>query len=173
MTISRRRLLWTGGGLAALLPTLARPSLLADIVEITMGGRDNGAHVWFDPAGLLIEPGQTIRWTNRDPGNAHTATAYHPQNYDRPRRMPQNAPAWDSDFLLPEETYSLTLTQPGVYDYYCIPHEHAGMVGRIVVGAPVKGGWTEDDRTGDLPEVALRAFPSVDEIMARGVVRRS
>ncbi|MVA95848.1 hypothetical protein GN330_01090 [Nitratireductor sp. CAU 1489] len=173
MTISRRQFLWAGGGLAALLPILARPALSADIVEIDMGGRDNGAHVWFDPAGLLIGPGQTVRWTNRDKGNSHTATAYHPKNYDRPRRMPARAAPWDSDFLLPGETYSLTLTQPGVYDYYCIPHEHAGMVGRIIVGGPVKSGWIEGDPAGDLPEVALRGFPSIDEIMARGVVRRS
>ena len=33
----------------------------------------------------------------------------------------------------------MTFTVEGVYDYYCVPHEHAGMVGRIVVGTPAAG----------------------------------
>ena len=37
---------------------------------------------------------------------------------------------------MPGESFAVELTEPGVYDYYCIPHEHAGMVGRIVVGGP-------------------------------------
>ena len=28
------------------------------------------------------------------------------------------------------------LTVEGVYDYFCAPHEMAGMVGRIIVGRP-------------------------------------
>ena len=37
---------------------------------------------------------------------------------------------------MPGESFEVELTEPGVYDYFCIPHEHAGMVGRIVVGGP-------------------------------------
>src|SRR3546814_14143555 len=82
-------------------------------------------------------------WVNRDTGNAHTATAYHPANFDRPRRVPPGADGWDSDYLLPGEGFALTLTVPGVYDYYCIPHEHVGMVGRIIVGEPGPGRWMD------------------------------
>ena len=46
-----------------------------------MQGNADGSKVWFDPIGVLVQPGQTIRWTNRDPGNAHTTTAYHPKNF--------------------------------------------------------------------------------------------
>ena len=101
-----------------------------------MRGKADGSHVWFDPIGLHVQPGQTVRWTNRDPGNSHTVTSYHPDIFERPLRIPAGAKPWNSDYLLPNESFSQTFTVEGVYDYYCVPHEHAGMVGRIVVGAP-------------------------------------
>ena len=67
------------------------------------------------------------------------------------------------------------LTAPGVYDYYCMPHEAAGMVGRIVVrdvrgpgaepfdywvGKPGTDGWRE------VPAAARAAFPSAERILA-------
>jgi plastocyanin len=162
-----------GGGMAVALSLLNARARSAGLVEIRMQGRADGSRVWFDPVGVLIEPGQTIRWINRDPGNAHTATAYHPGNFDKPRRIPQAAAAWDSDYLLPEEGFEVTLSQPGVYDYFCVPHEHAGMVGRIVVGSPQPPGWTDGATTVQgIPEIALQSFPSIDEIMSKGLVRR-
>ena len=113
-----------------------------------------------------------MRWINIDPGNAHTATAYHPANFERPRRIPAAAEAWDSDYLLDEEDFVVTLTAEGIYDYFCVPHEHAGMVGRIIVGRPDRRA-REGQGTGSIPEVALRAFPAIDAIMRKGVVRRS
>jgi plastocyanin len=144
------------------------------VVEIRMQGRPDGSQVWFDPIGVRVEPGQTIRWINLDPANSHTATAYHPANSGRPRRIPGGAAPWDSDYLLPNEAFAVTLTEQGVYDYCCVPHEHAGMVGRIVVGRPPSKGWTTvDGGEAGLPEVALRAFPPVDAIMRGGSVRRA
>ena len=172
MRLTRREILGAGGGLAAL--SLSSLSVWGgEIVEIEMQGRDDGSHVWFDPIGILIKPGQTVLWTNLNPGNSHTTTAYSPANFDRPLRMPKAAKSWNSDYLLPNESFSVTLTEQGVYDYFCIPHEHAGMVGRIIVGEPVKNGWTQLDRAdGDLPEEVIKAFPTVEEIMAKGIVRR-
>jgi len=172
--ISRRWILRTGGGFTAALLFGARTARAADPIEIVMGGRPDGSHVWFDPIGLHIEPGQTIRWINRDAGNSHTATAYHPDNFGRPRRIPSAANPWDSDYLLPGESFSISLTKPGVYDYYCVPHEHAGMVGRIIVGSPEAPGWTNEPLSdGDLPDAALRALPTVAEIISKGLVRRA
>jgi len=172
--ISRRWILRTGGGFTAALLFRPRTVGAAEPIEIVMGGRADGSHVWFDPIGLHIAPGQTVRWVNRDAGNSHTATAYHPDNFGRSRRIPRAAQPWDSDYLLPGESFSITLTTPGVYDYYCIPHEHAGMVGRIIVGSPEMPGWTDEPFSdGDLPEAALRAFPTVAEIISKGLVRRA
>ena len=163
-----------------LAASVAPRSLVAsEVVEISMQGNADGSKVWFDPIGVLVQPGQTIRWTNRDPGNAHTATAYHPKNAEHPRRIPEGAEPWNSDYLLPNETFSVTLTVEGVYDYFCIPHEHAGMVGRLVVGHPDNAsgapsrGDTLEGGAPSVPEPAQRAFPAVDEIVRRKVIRRT
>lgn len=173
MTRTRREILGTGGGLAAFLSLFPLAAWASAEVDIRMQGRGDGSHVWFDPIGILIKPGQTVRWINLDSGNSHTTTAYNPANFHRPRRMPEAAKPWDSDYLLPSESFSVTFTEQGVYDYYCIPHEHAGMVGRIVVGEPQAHEWTElAGANGGLPEEALRAFPAVEDIMAKEIVRR-
>jgi len=174
--ISRRHILRTGGGLLAALSLPGLP-LAGEAIEIRMQGNADGSHVWFDPVGLRIAPGQRVRWVNLDPGNSHTTTAYHPKNFERPLRIPAGAEPWNSDYLLPNESFAVTLTVEGVYDFFCIPHEHAGMVGRIVVdrpgrseveGVPARAG----EGPGDIPEIALRALPSVEAILRQGVVRR-
>ena len=174
MIPSRRHLLRIGGGLLA---GLAAPRLtLADerMAEIRMQGSADGSHVWFDPVGIHVQSGQAIKWINLDAGNSHTATAYHPRNFDRPLRIPERAEPWHSDYLLPNESFSVTLTAEGVYDFYCIPHEHAGMVGRIVVGRPGDGRPTMlQEGIEPIPEIAAKAFPSVDEIIRRRLVRPS
>lgn len=162
-----------GGFLAALLLGPAARAA-GDVVEIGMQGTADGSQVWFDPVGIHIRPGQTIRWTNHDPGNSHTTTAYHPDVFGRPRRIPAGAKPWDSDYLLPGESFSVMFTVPGVYDYYCVPHEHAGMVGRIVVGTPAAADMAAappDPALTPLPEAALNGFPPVEEILAKGIVR--
>jgi plastocyanin len=173
MRVTRRRALEVGGAFLAAFAVSTR-SRGADTLDIVMEGRPNGSHVWFSPVGIHVAPGQKIRWINRDPGNSHTATAYHPALFDRPLRIPEGAEPWDSGYLLPEESFEVTLEQPGVYDYYCVPHEMAGMVGRIVVGQPSYPGWEDaSEDGGDLPEAALAAFPSVEETLASGVVQPS
>jgi plastocyanin len=171
VTLTRRHILQIGGGLV--LAGLAQPHhpLADEPVEIRMQGNADGSHVWFDPVGLLIQPGRTIRWINLDPGNSHTATAYHPQNFEHPRRIPVSARPWNSDYLLPNESFSVTLDVEGIYDFFCVPHEHAGMVGRIIVGHPVSPP-ADDANASGIPEAARLAFPSVEEIMNRGIVRR-
>ena len=82
----------------------------------------------------------------------------------------------------PGDHFEVTLTVPGVYDYYCMPHEAAGMVGRIVVGKPVGPGgpgaqrfdyWEGKPGTDGwrhVPEAARQTFPSVARILADGRV---
>jgi len=171
---TRRHILQTGGRLLLAASVAPRSLAASDVVEITMQGNADGSKIWFDPIGVLVQPGQTIRWTNRDPGNSHTTTAYHPKNAGHGRRIPEGAEPWNSDYLLPNEAFSVTMTVGGVYDYFCIPHEHAGMVGRIVVGHPDAASAAPSTGGGarSVPEPAQRAFPAVDEIMQRRIVRR-
>jgi plastocyanin len=166
--LSRRNVLRIGGGFLAALPLGTEVAWGAEPVDITMSGNANGSRVWFEPIGLLIRPGQAIRWTNRDAGNAHTSTAYHPDNEGHPLRIPEGAKPWNSDYLLPDQSFSIVLSVPGVYDYYCVPHEHAGMVGRIVVSdgsQPIS-----EPPAGGVPEEAEKVFPSVEDIIRAGRV---
>ena len=128
----------------------------------------DGASVGFDPIGLRVVPGTTVRWVVE--ANVHTTTAYHPANGGHPLRIPKQAQPWDSDYLVePGQTFEIVLTAEGVYDYFCAPHEVAGMVGRIIVGRP--GGPGARPPGNDLPPAARAAFPSIERIMAEGIVR--
>ena len=143
----------------------------ADVVEIEMRSNAEGTEVWFDPVGVLVQPGQTIRWVNRDPRNSHTTTAYHPDNFDHPRRIPEAAKLWNSGYLREGETFSIHLTEEGVYDYFCKPHEKAGMVGRIVVRRTAGAIAQHDEAgpgtsTGALPDLASQALPPVADILS-------
>lgn len=172
MTLARRRVLQLGGGAFA---TLLRPALLqaAALQEVEMRGTARGEQVWFHPHGLAVAVGTRVRFINRDPGNSHTATAYHPDHFDRARRIPKAAGAWDSAFLLPDESFEVLLSEPGVYDYYCLPHEMAAMVGRIVVGTPSDPRWQgPSPDTNDISQAVLEAFPPVDVILKQRQVTR-
>ncbi|WP_368647307.1 plastocyanin/azurin family copper-binding protein [Castellaniella ginsengisoli] len=163
----RRRLLGAGGGLL-LVAALPWPAAGGEAIEIGMAGTSTGSAVWFRPRGLRIRPGQAVRWVNHDAGNVHTATAYHPAN-GKPLRLPQDAKPWDSGYLLPGQSFTWVFDVPGVYDYFCLPHEHAGMVGRIVVeGAPAGRPYTGTD--AQLPPVAVAGFPEVEAVLSQGRV---
>lgn len=165
----RRTFLWEGGGFTAALALSPGLAMSGSVVEITMGGRADGSKVWFDPIGLLIQPGQTLRWTNKDKGNSHTATAYTAESYDRPRRIPNGAKPFNSDFLLPDEAFEVTLDTPGVYDYFCIPHELSGMVGRIIVAEPGQFAF-EGYPDNNLEQAVLDGFPPIDDILGQSSI---
>jgi plastocyanin len=166
---SRRQLLLAGGGILLLAPRRYRQVLAAPaVVEVRMRSDPDGARVGFDPIGLQAAPGTIVRWVVE--ANVHTTTAYHPANGGHPLRIPEHAAPWDSDYLVePGQTFEVMLTAEGVYDYFCAPHEVAGMVGRIIVGQP--GGPGARPPGDELPPAARAALPSIDEIMAEGRVR--
>lgn len=69
----------------------------------------------FSPAEIQAKVGDTIEWVNNDVF-AHTATATNR--------------AWDVA-LASKQTARLTLTKPGVEDYFC--KYHPNMKGRITI----------------------------------------
>ncbi len=93
---------------------------------------------FFEPDRLWIQPGNTVKWILQS--MVHTTTAYHPEYFDKPLRIPEKAEPWHSGVLLePGQSYERKFDVEGVYNYYCTPHQSLGMVGIIVVGRPVDG----------------------------------
>lgn len=178
--LTRRVALRTGGRtLAGLALAAAIPSVrAAPGVEVRMRSLGNGARVVFDPIGLLVAPGTVVRWVIE--AGVHTTTAYHPRNDSHALRIPEGAVPWDSGYLVNlGDSFEVALTEEGVYDYFCAPHERAGMVGRIIVGRALGPGARPFDYfAGDpaaaawqpVPAAARDAFPTVAEIMAKRVV---
>lgn len=136
-----------------------------DVAVVRMVTDNRGSY--FDPKGLLLEPGTTVRFENVQ--GVHGTTAYHPDAGDVPLRIPESAEPWDSElFTELGATFDVTLEVPGVYDYYCRPHEMLGMVGRFVVGEALDGPGTAP--LEDIPPAARERMPAVEEILARGTV---
>jgi plastocyanin len=86
---------------------------------------------YFEPTGLFVEPGDTVRFTMATPH--HNVVAYHPQ-FGYARRVPQLVPPFSGPMLPAGGYWLYTFEKPGVYEMNCAPHEMFGMVMRIVVG---------------------------------------
>lgn len=161
---------------AAMLGPAAPAS--AATVEIKLVQTPAGI-TYFDPIGVHIAPGDSVRWVQIS--GFHSITAYHPGNDNHELRIPASAQPWDSDILLVQypkrgATFEHTFSVPGVYDYFCKPHEMAGMVGRIVVGDPGDGpgtkpfGYAPARNWKPVPDAARNALPPVAQILKAGAV---
>lgn len=130
----------------------ARSADDASVHVVRMVTTDGGEY-HFEPHIVWLQPGDAVRWELQS--GAHTATAYHPDNGNRPLRIPEGAEPWNSEFLVEDgpTTYERTFTVEGVYDYFCIPHEGYGMVGTLVVGEPGNGPGLSQPAT-KLPQAA-------------------
>lgn len=148
-------------------PTAESPAATAaetdDATVVAMLTDNQGSY--FDPKGLLVEPGTTIRFVNES--GSHRTAAYHPENDDKPLRIPTAADPWDSPLYTDEgERFEISLDTAGVYDFYCPPHESLGMVGRIVVDEPRDGPATSPPE--ELPPGAQESLPSIDDVVENG-----
>ncbi len=83
---------------------------------------DSNERQVFYPAVLQIAEGDTVKFVATDRG--HNSEA----NKDM---LPEGAEGWSGKI---NDEVEVTLTVPGVYGYYCTPHQSAGMVGLILVG---------------------------------------
>lgn len=104
--------------------------------DVGMSTRD------FQPEVLEVPPGTTVTWKNTS-GTGHTVTAYESSIPEEAEYFAsggfesQSAAegAWE-DFggnIPSGASYEHTFAVEGEYEYYCIPHEMAGMKGTIVV----------------------------------------
>jgi plastocyanin len=87
---------------------------------ITSGRTENVgiAKLCFKPGIVWVDPGTTVTFRNDDPF-AHTVT-------------PATSRIWDEAILDPGRSVTVTLTQPGIYPFYC--RFHPAMGGALVVG---------------------------------------
>ena len=93
-------------------------------VKMLNKGAD-GEMMVFEPAFLKIEPGDTVTFVPTDKShNSETILGM----------IPEGAEAWKGKI---NGEVSVTLEEPGVYGFKCMPHYALGMVGLIQVGDEV------------------------------------
>jgi plastocyanin len=99
----------------------------------------------FDPDSLTIAPGDTVEWVNVG-AIGHSVTAYEENIPDGAEYFASGG--FDSEQAARDdwtgaqegnvpggESYSHTFQTEGSYEYFCIPHEGAGMLGAIEVSS--------------------------------------
>ena len=94
----------------------------------------------FDPATITIKQGENVTWVNES-DEAHTVTAYADEipegaSYFASGGASNEEEARDSlseGLIQSGDSFDVTFEEPGTYEYYCFPHENAGMKGTIVV----------------------------------------
>ncbi|WP_049998220.1 cupredoxin domain-containing protein [Halococcus sediminicola] len=142
---------------------------------------------YFEPTGLFVEPGETVKFTMATPH--HNVVAYHPQ-FGFQRRVPQLVPPFSGPMLPAGGYWLYTFEKPGVYEMNCAPHEYFGMVMRIVVGevsgpaaeplpdlcaAPAEDAGTEEAHAGPelrLPELTAYTVLSDSALDPEHIVER-
>lgn len=134
----------------------ARPPATWEVRMVT----SSEGETYFEPSVLVIEPGDTVRWTVAT--GRHSSTAY-------PEGLPEGAEPWDTG-VLGEGASPVEVTFPedaptGSYPYHCQVHEDAGMLGLIVVGEPSE---LDPDFREQLPDL-LRT--KLDELIQRAEAR--
>ncbi|MFC6976767.1 plastocyanin/azurin family copper-binding protein [Halomicroarcula sp. GCM10025709] len=162
-SLNRRQFLRAGLGtaLAAGAGTAAAQEGTTHTVEMTDG-------LVFDPDDLTIEPGDTVVWENVG-AIGHSVTAYEAEipeeatyfasgDFDSEDAARNSYRAGDpeSGDITEGMTYEHTFEVAGSYDYFCIPHESAGMVGTIQVGGDGGNGGGDGGNGGGgfvIPEV--------------------
>jgi len=89
-------------------------------LQISVGARGNNGTNAFDPAAVLVEPGTTIEWVWTGDGSHNVV---------------EENDAFESELTNEAGfTFDRTFSDPGVTQYYCLPHQRLGMKGVVVVG---------------------------------------
>lgn len=136
-------------------PAVASDFFEEDTVTVEVKGTDADAR--FDPVVVSVSPGDVIQFIVRE--GFHTVTAYHPANR-RSKRIPDLAKSFDSGLMEQGDQWFLNITEEGVYDYFCLPHEKLGHVGRIIAGSFDTADFYPEE---GIPSVALQKLSTKTE----------
>ena len=116
----------------------------ADTAVIKMKFDEASGDLYFEPAKVTIEPGDTVVWLQDDADNEHNIAAY-------PNLIPEGTQPFVSQMMTRVgESWSMTFDKVGSYFYHCHPHEAAGMKGLIVVGRESLPEEFRKARAGDM-----------------------
>lgn len=138
-TLTRRTLLRHGGSV------LAIGSIAGCLGNISGGGSSTTTvemtdELVFDPETVRVSMGDTVRWRNVGEVE-HTVTAYEGRLPDEGEYFASGGSESEEaaqknlndGLVAPGEQFEHTFDISGVYEYYCIPHESAGMVGTVKI----------------------------------------
>ena len=162
--VNRRSFLQAAGMGSLALASIGRVfSQTPELPEIRIRSNYPQGLWYYDPVGLYLNPGQTVRWICTKFGA--TVTAFHPDNDNRELRIPEGAQPFDSGLLGDDvnTTFEWTFEVEGTYDYFSRNHEILGLVGRIVVGRP--GGPAEKPLGYGGREGWAPIFPTAKEVL--------
>ncbi len=162
--VNRRSFMQAAGMGSLALASIGRVfSQTPELPEIRIRSNYPQGLWYYDPVGLYLNPGQTVRWICTKFGA--TVTAFHPDNDDRELRIPERAQPFDSGLLGDDvnNTFEWTFEVEGTYDYFSRNHEVLGLVGRIVVGRP--GGPAERPLGYGGREGWAPIFPTAREVL--------
>ncbi|KAG8094200.1 hypothetical protein GUJ93_ZPchr0012g21205 [Zizania palustris] len=119
-----------GRAAGAAAVAVAATAILAGgaLAQEVLLGADGGVLV-FEPNDFSVKAGETITFKNN---------AGYPHNvvFDEdavPGGVDASKISQEEYLNSPGETFSITLTVPGTYAFYCEPHAGAGMVGKVTV----------------------------------------
>lgn len=71
----------------------------------------------YSPKLVTVKQGTTVTWTNRD-GAEHNVVS--------------DDKVLDGPLLAKGESWSFTFSDPGTYEYYCLPHPHMKAVVKVI-----------------------------------------
>jgi len=126
---TRRQSMARAAGLAAgvAAATVAQPAYAAETKMVQMGTESGGLK--FVPEQTTICKGDSVKWVNYK-GGPHNVV------FDEdaiPEGVSQEGISMDEQLGEEGDSFTMTFSTPGAYDYYCEPHRGAGMNAKLTV----------------------------------------
>ncbi|MEH0073973.1 pseudoazurin [Pannonibacter sp. Pt2] len=135
-----------------LTPFSASVSASAADHEVKMLNYGTGGSMVFEPSFLQVEVGDTVTFIPTNSG--HNVRSYV---------VPEGVTAWNTPL---DQKTTVTISQPGVYLYYCPPHLMMSMIGMIQAGEAVNR--TDlDQKAAKIRSKLVMKGERLDELLAQ------
>ncbi len=113
----------------------------------------SGGNLSFEPEALTVHPGQTVAWEWRS-NNHNIVVEDQPGGADW-----KGTPGSSSEIYNDGYRYTHTFETVGEYEYFCQPHEAAGMTGSVTVSPEGANGKTTETTTDGKPPATADDLP--------------